>query len=178
LVQNNYIETDTDDVLEEFDERILCLNNLPHLSIDELLGIGYYSLWRMSGNSVRKYTILKNVLPKIIRLMEERCDSLNCTYQTVLFLKKIIETDNNSDLLRPSVLPHSLQLCRKKNPYGLEINTYNRFLGQFTKNDSFEKHTFDLSFRNGLAGFGMALMTELAGDDTWISLFPNDLTHL
>ena len=42
LVQNGFVEADTDDLLEEFDRQIFSLQNLPCLTLDELLGIGYY----------------------------------------------------------------------------------------------------------------------------------------
>jgi hypothetical protein len=52
LVQVGFMKADTDDVLEEFDNRIFSFDRIPNLPIDELLGIGYYALWRMAGNSV------------------------------------------------------------------------------------------------------------------------------
>ena len=30
-------------------------------------------------------------------------------------------------------------------------------------------------FHNGLAGWGMSLLTELDGDGSWFSLFPDDI---
>jgi len=48
---------------------------------------------------------------------------------------------------------------------------YSRLLEQFLKDDSFEKNAFDQGIYNGLAGLGLALLTELEGDDSWTSLF-------
>lgn len=173
LVQNRYFNANTDDILEEYDDHIFSFSSLPHMSIDMLLGIGYYALWRMTGNSARKPEILKNVLPQLISFMERKTQSQNWTYPTVDYLKKIIENDNNINLPDFAIIP--LQLWRKKYPYGLEENTYNRFMEQISEKDFFNHRTFDLGLQNGLAGFGMALMTKFNGNDSWISLLPNDL---
>jgi hypothetical protein len=61
LVQNGYFKADTDIILEEIDDRIFSFDNLPYLSIDDLLGIGYYALWRMAGNSTRKRSIIETI---------------------------------------------------------------------------------------------------------------------
>ena len=68
LVQCDYIQSDTDDVLEEIDARIFDLDKFPCLSMDDLLSMGYYALWRIAGNSVRKQIILETVLPQIVHL--------------------------------------------------------------------------------------------------------------
>ena len=97
LVQNDYFKVDTDFLLEEFDERIFSVENLPYLPIEDLLSIEYYALWRMSGNTARKQTILKTVLPQIVCFIEQKCQNLNNTYPTVGFFKKFISIS----LLKP-----------------------------------------------------------------------------
>ena len=175
LVQSGYIEADTDEILEEFDNRIFSPDRMPRLPIDELLGIGYYGLRRMAGGSVRTDMILKKALPRLVSFMDERCRNHDFEYRTVTFIKDIIEAENLGML---SDIPVSFRPCRNRYPYGLEINTHNQFLEKFSKNDSFDKHTPDLGLHNGLAGFGMALMTEYGCDSSWISLLPKDLNHL
>jgi hypothetical protein len=107
---------------------------------------------------------------------ERKCQNLKISCPTVDYLKKIIETENSTDVKELATIPSSLQLCRKTYPYGIEINTCNRFLELFSSKDGFPGNTIELGLQNGLAGFGMALMTELDGDDSWISLLPNGLT--
>ena len=176
LVQEGFIEADTDEILEDFDERIFSFENMTHLlTIDELLGIGYYALRRMAGHSVRTDMILKKVLPKLVSLSNEMCRNLDFEYRTILFIKDIIETENPDMLSDMSI---SFRPCRNCYPYGLEINIYNRYLEQFSKNVYFEKNTLNLGLQNGLAGFGMALITEYEGDNSWISLFPKDLNYI
>ena len=175
LVQCEYIKADTDDVLEEVDNRLFVLDNLPCLSVDELLGIGYYALWRIIGKSKSKQTIIKTILPPIVWILERKCQNLDFTYPTVGFLKEVVENENKMTLQRFSKIPLSLQLCRKKYPYGLEETNFNRFIKQFSNKEFIIEKPFELGFLNGLAGFGMALMTQLDGDDSWISLLPNDL---
>ena len=171
LVQWGFMEVDTDDMLEEFDKRIFSADNMPDMSVEELSGIAYYSVWRMAGNSAQTHTILKKVLPRLVHFMDERCRNLDVEYRTVTFLKDIVETENLGMLSDMSIV---FRPCRNRYPYGLEINTYNHYLEQFSKNDCFNTKTLDLSLHNGLAGFGMALMTEINVDNAWISLFPKD----
>ena len=54
LVQNGFFNADTDEVLEDFDRRIFFTYHLPYLSENEIVEIGYYAQWRLSGNSVKK----------------------------------------------------------------------------------------------------------------------------
>jgi hypothetical protein len=178
LIQNGYFVADTDDILEEFDKRIFSPFNLPYLSMEELCGVGYYSAWRLSSNSIRKETIMKTVLPDVISFMEERYNSLSITYPTVSVLKNMIASKNRITVQEHFATRDTIQQFYKKHPHGIETDTYNHFLEQFSVNRSFGKITFDLGLKNGLAGFGMSLMTGLDGCNSWISLFPNDLNHL
>ena len=65
LVQNDYFEADTDAILDDFDDRIFNKYNLPSMSLDEIIDILYYANWRLSGNSVRKDMIRRDILTKI-----------------------------------------------------------------------------------------------------------------
>ena len=65
LVQNNFFEADTDEVLEDFDRRIFYTYNLSGLLIEEIMDIGYYATWRLSGNSAKKDSIRQTILPAI-----------------------------------------------------------------------------------------------------------------
>jgi hypothetical protein len=71
LVQNDYIKADTDEILEDFDDQIFFKYNLLHLPIDKIMDIGYYTTWRLSGNSAQKERIRKNILPQIEQVMHE-----------------------------------------------------------------------------------------------------------
>ena len=172
LVQNGFLEADTDELLEEFDDRIFSFGRMTHLSIDELIGIGFYAIWRMAGGSVQADVILKKVLPKLVYFINKRRKNNDFEDRTVAFIKDLIETQNLGML---SDILISIRSCRNRYPYGLEINTYNRYLKQFSKNELSLHNAIDLSLQNGLAGFGMALMTEYDCDDSWISLIPKDL---
>lgn len=54
LVQKNYIKTCTDETLEEFDNRLLSIRNLPHLSFEDIISIAYYAVWRFYGSNSKK----------------------------------------------------------------------------------------------------------------------------
>ena len=178
LVQHNYIEADTDDLLEAFDKKILSLENLPFLSIEELFGIGYYALWRMKTAGTQQYTIIKTIIPALVSAMEERCKNLRSTYSTVKVLKELIESENPSNLKDFVPIPQTLRLCRNSYPYGLDVKTYQKFMDQLSKDDTSKQNMLDLGLQNGLAGFGMSLMTALDSDDSWVYLIPSDLIYL
>ena len=175
LVQYDFFEADTDDILEAFDKQIFAIENLNHLPVDELLGILYYAYWRIAGNSVRKNTIMKKVMPPVVGLLREKARQLKLTIPSLSFFRELIENKTIGTSQDVPVLPLSLQVNRDEYPYGLEANVYNRFIEQIPDEAFFKKNAFDLGLHKGLAGFGMALMTQLDGDDSWISLFPNDL---
>ena len=175
LVQCKYIKADTDEVLEELDKRLFDLDSLSCLTVEEILGIGFYAIWRIAGKSKRKQTIIKTILPPFVWILERKCQNHDFTYPTVGFLKEIVENENKMTVQYFSDIPLSLQISRKEYLYGLKETTFNSFLEQFSSNKYIVKRDFDLGLQNGLAGFGMALMTQLDGDDSWISLLPNDL---
>jgi len=171
LVQNGFVEADTDEILEDIDKHLFSLEKMPYLPLEELLGIGQYALRRMAGDSAHTEMILKKVLPRLVNCINEKCVNPDIEYRTVMFLKDIIETENPGMLSDMSIL---FRPCRNRYPYGFEINTFNRYMEQFSNNDFSDNNMFDLGFQNGLSGFGMALLTELDGDNSWISLLPND----
>jgi len=71
LVQEGFIDADTDEILEEFDHRIFSMCNPPDLSIENVLSTGYYAIWRLSGNSAQKDNILTKILPPIVAIMSD-----------------------------------------------------------------------------------------------------------
>jgi len=171
LTQNGYIEANTDEILEEFDDVIFSLEKIPCLPLDELPGIGHYALWRMAGDSIHTDMILKKVLPRLVSCINEKGRNPDVEYRTAAFLKDITETENPGILSDMSTV---FRPCRNRYPYGFEINTFNRYLEQFSNNDFVDPGMFDSGLQNGLSGFGMALITGLDGDNSWISLLPND----
>ena len=134
LVQNGFIEADTDDILEDFDKRIFFTCNLSRLPIEEIKDVGYYAAWRISGNSKHKDMIRQDV--------QQYTDIPN------LRLKK-----------------HTC-LVEKSFSHCLELIDQNKFWNK------------DFGFQNGLASWGMFLLTELNGDNSWISLLANDFIPL
>ena len=174
LEKKDYIKANTHDVLEEFDNIIFDMDNLLYMQMEDLLSISHYALWRMAGSSFRKQTIMQKVMTDIVIFMERKCQHLDFTYPTISYLKKIIENENGIEFQNISEFPDSLHICRKKYPNGVEESNFNYFMENFSNKEFFGKKTFELGLMNGIAGFGMALMTELDKDDTWISLLPND----
>jgi len=132
LVQNGFFEADTDDILEDIDQRVFFSYQHSSLSINEIRDIGYYAVWRLSGNSSKKELIRQSVFPQID-------------------------------------IP---ELCNMIIPDSFAEKSYNRCLELISKQIFFGN---DMGTENGLAGWGMSLLTELDGDDSWFSLFPNDI---
>ena len=89
LAQNSFFKVDTDDVLEEFDKRIFFTYNLPYLPIDQIMDIGYYVIWRLSGNSSKKDMMQQTILPLIVKIMSE----WNETHPAVSFFKEIFSSE-------------------------------------------------------------------------------------
>ena len=150
LVQNGFFEADTDEILEDFDKRIYYTYNIPYLPVEDMVDIWYYIHWRLSGNSIREDEILQFILPQTEKAMRHH-----------------------------SVDPVTLQFNRKAVPAGFEEKTYARYLEACSAppkagnlNSVFWKK--EPGLQNGLAGWGMSLLNELDGDDSWFALFPND----
>ena len=161
LAQNGFIETNTDDILEDFDKRIFFTYNLPCLPVDQIADIGYYALWRMAGNSVRTDTIIQSVMPQIVHAMEDRQKNKNMTHPIVSFFRDIMMSDNH----HTSIISNWHQVCRTNNPFGRPQG--------YAPTESLS--TFDLGIQNGLAGLGLSLLSDLDGDDSWLALFPEDI---
>ena len=167
LVQSGYFDADTDDLLEEFDERIFSFDKLPFLSFDELSGIAFYAYWRLSGKSAKKDTISKTVLPQVVLLMASKSKNAEAEHPLVSFFSSIISADSTAVF---SGARH--RLYRKNHPFRLESEEpYSRLLEPFSKSDVLIRNTFNLWVENGLAGLGLCLIAELDGDDSWTALF-------
>ena len=144
LVQKGYIDANTDEILEDFDARIFSIQDLPHTPIETMTSIGYYANWRMSGNSRKKDIIRQTILSQVERILHNH-----------------------------SIIPTRHLLYDKNHQDGVRTKTYCHFLELITNNDPFDINRLDLGFENGLAGLGMTLLSELDGDISWTSLFPN-----
>ena len=136
LVQNGFINADTDEILEDFDQRLFFTYSLANLPIDEIIDIGYYAAWRMSGKSEQKDMIRRTVLPQI----ENR-----------------------------SVFP---KLKHKTVPESFKEKTHSHCLELIAENQFWD---MEMGLQNGLAGWGLSLLTEIDGDDSWFSLLPDNL---
>ena len=82
LVQEGYVEADTDDIPEDVDDRLFSCNDLSYLSMEEIFGIGYYAIWRLSGKSVLKATLLDSA----------------ATYGIGTYLKEFAHALENADI--------------------------------------------------------------------------------
>lgn len=146
LVQNGYIEADTDEILEDFDKMIFFKYNLSALSIERIMDIAFYAAWRFSGNSAQKDMIRQNVLPQLEQVMHKY-----------------------------SIIPEWNALLKKSKPDFLSDKTHGN---SFDMNEKNNYGSIEISIHNGLAGWGMSFLTELDGDDSWFSLFPNNFMLL
>lgn len=161
LVQNGFFVADTDDVLEDFDKRIFFTYNLLALFPEELMDIGYYAVWRLSGSSKNKDKI-RTVLSQIVKA----CNKYDVgNYPAISFFGDL---EKDKDLI---ITPAWYQLCKKIMTNSLVERTYLHCRELITKNVFWNT---SVGYQNRLAGWGLNLLTELDGDDSWISLFPND----
>jgi len=140
LVQTGLLESDTDVVLKEFDRRMLFSCNLSLLPIAEIIDVGYYAAWRLSGSSAHKEAIRQTVLPQLTHVM-------------------------NENAIVPAWERAKMSGCWNEKSYSRCLKYM--AAGLFWNND--------LGLQSGLAGWGLSLMTELDGDDSWMSLLPDDL---
>jgi len=175
LAQHEYLKIDTDVILEEFDKRIFFTFNLSYLSIEKIADIGYYALWRIAGNSSLKSTIINSVIPQIVNTMTEWETRQNMTHPMVSLIKDIISSKNRIAQYYRSIILDWHQFCQEYYLDNLDAKPYMQLLEQFTNNDSTMNNNFELGFQNGLVGLGLSLMSELDGDNSWHSLFTNDL---
>ena len=171
LSQNGCLKDDKIDLLKVFDNQIFFTYNLPYLSIDKLVDIGYYTLWRLSGNSAQKETLIKPVMTQIVNIIEEKLSGKNLTHPAVSFFRDTI----SSETTKHTINENWLRLCRKnvmdsQERFGKLTNMEEKIRG---KNADINLNCLDLGVQNGLTGLGLSLLSEIDGDDSWISLFPN-----
>jgi hypothetical protein len=164
LAQNGYLNANTDDMLGEFDKRIFFTYNLSNLQLTYIMDIGYYALWRMAGQSVLKDTIYKSVLPQILHVMMEWKINQSIINSTISFFIDIFSSTIFKD--ERSIISDWHKLCRNNNIINGQLQEYDPTI-------SLSK--FDFGIQNGLSGLGLSLISKLDGDDSWLSLFPNDL---
>ena len=72
LVQKCYVKADTDEILEDFDNRIFSIRNLSQLSMEEVISIRCYAMWRIAGSRSKRNVFLNTLLPLIANVMEEQ----------------------------------------------------------------------------------------------------------
>jgi len=113
LVQNNFFEADTDETLEEFDQRIFFTYHLRFLPVDEIKHIGYYAAWRLSGNSAKKDMILKTILPQIEKVMNDNA---------VVPPRNQLSLKNIPDSMREKTCIHCLDLISKNSFWGKDMS--------------------------------------------------------
>ena len=171
LVQNDYFEADTDDILEDFDNRIFFTYNLSNLPVDQIADIGYYALWRLSGNSALKDATIKNVLSLVIEIIDDWNGKQQMTHPVLSFFS----SENRNILFGNTMRQYWLQLCRQNKPYFLKEEAFTVFSDKITKNDFLNNRFLPLGIKDGLAGWGLSVLTRIDGDDSWLALFPNDL---
>ncbi len=227
LVQNNFFEANTDEILEDFDRWLFFTYQIKYLSIEEIIDIGHYTLWRLSGNSRKKDAIEHNILPQLTNAMEKWCSSRELTHSFVNLYAQFLNAGFKSPIINHRIqqffqsftvnhippneifcwskclpqltsypefgiyqrnieaiiedimstnlsilLPHpnifiGLQMCETKKSDNL-INEY------YKKINIQDTIGSDMSFQNGLAGWGISLLSELDQDNSWISLLPSD----
>ena len=159
LAQNGFLEADTDEILEDFDKKLFYTYNISNLSLDNILDIGYYTLWRMSGNSSQKNMMRHTVLPSILDVMRTQCIS-----KDIVIFEKITNLQDNF------IISEWYKLCLKKIPNGYWEHACSHYLEHIEKG----KNNNHIGLQDGLTGCGISLLTKLDGDDSWISLLPNN----
>ena len=160
LVQNGFVEAATDEILEDFDDRMFSVREMSRLSLEVVESIAYYAKWRMSGNSSKKEFLQQTILPKVENAMQESSKTPACEQ---------MKFDNSPYLKIDTYAPLQKFLSNE--------HDLSNFLYEDTHTES--KHSnlhMPLGIQYGLSGLGLALLTELDRDDSWISLFPNHLT--
>ena len=175
LVRKGYIEADTDEILEDFDERIFSVRNISDLSIEDLAGIAYYAIWRISGGHSKKKSLINDILPPIVKAIDGWRSIHKLRHPVIDSFKDIIETETTGLIHELQfAIPGRHRLIRQNGTYVPGPDTSHRLLEIMSKNDIFTQNNLDLGFRNGLAGIGMTLLSELDNDKefSWTSLLP------
>ena len=163
LTQNGLLEADTDEVLEDFDKRIFFTYNISYLPADVIMDVGYYTIWRMSGNSSQGNKMRRTIVPSIIDAMKKLCMN-----KDIALFEKIFTLPDHS------VMTEWYKLCLKIIPNGYWEQVEDYYSKQITNRDLFDKVNIHLGLQNGLAGCGISLLTRFDRDNSWISLFPNN----
>jgi ketopantoate reductase len=168
LAQNGFLKIDTDDLLDDFDKRIFFTFNLSYLSIDKIADIGYYALWRLSGNSTQNDMIIKSVMPQIVKVMEEWQTRQNVISPAVSFFNDLIMNENYDR----SIISNCIQLYRNNSS---NAKHFMDIFEQFSNHSSSMNTDYDLGIQTGLAGLGLHLISRFDSDDSWLSLLQPDL---
>jgi len=175
LAQNGFFEADIDDILEDYDDLLFSNERQHSLTLEEIMSIGYYSLWRILGNSSKKEDIRRNILPGIVNLMERKCNNFNSISPMVSFLKNILSDEILISSTDPLFISGWKKLCNKIKAKCLNKEISDGLGGQSLNNAFFSNSDLGLGVLNGLSGLGLSLLTELDGDDSWTLLFPDVL---
>jgi len=178
LVQEGYIEADTDELLCDFDNRINSIHNLLQLSFEEILGMAYYIIWRMSGRSSKKDFFLNTQLPSIIAAIQQRLLIHGLKHPAISALQDMIETEKTINIHDLPKIPEWNQVFSRDKPQVSKSDAREHILELVSKNDYFDHNNLNFGIENGLVGLGITLLTEIDNDHSWISLFPNELTPL
>ena len=179
LSQERFIKADTDELLEDFDDRIFSIRNIPHLSAEDIISISYYALWRISGSRSKRKILLTNILPPVVKAMEEWRSNHKLTHSMIDYLKESVEIESGVGLVNdnPMTYPSRLRLiCMNKTDVSTSEQSL-RFPEIMSGNDILSPFNRDLGLRNGLAGMGMTLLAEIDNDGasiTWTSLLQNN----
>lgn len=172
LVKNEYLKDNTDEILEEFDKRLFNNNNFSCLSIDSVIDIGLYACWRFSGNSLKKTWILQNILHPIVNIIYKWNTKPYLIHPNISILNKIfsyVKISNDQDFL---FVPPSRQLLVENSPKHWLLKSTDPLLARITKNNTLDIKKINTGIKDGLTGLGLSMITELYGDDSWVSLFP------
>ena len=117
----------------------------------------------MSGNSSQKEMIRHTILPSILNVMKARCMN-----KEIVIFEKIMTIPDYS------IIPEWHELCLKIIPDGYWEQTDGYYSEQIAKNKFLDKDNLHMGLQNGLAGCGISLLTKLDGDNSWISLLPDN----
>ena len=177
LVQECFIEGDTDEILEDFDNQIFSVRNMSQLSIDELVSIAYYAIWRILGSHSKKKVLINDILPLIVKAMDEWCSNHELTNPVIECFKNIVE-DETTRLIHDLSFENMGwdRLICWDSPYVSVSRPSSRFLEIMSRNenDIFCQNNLDLGLWNGLSGIGMTLISEIDDDAgcSWALLLP------
>lgn len=175
LVQEGFVEANTDDILEEFDDRIFSTSSIPRMSFEEVISVAYYAIWRIHGSHTKKYLLLNTILPQVLNAIKEWCKNCGVSHSVIFHFSETIEMESSISLSDKPFDSHVwFSLFDKYYPNISLTNQYICLLGDMPGNDIFSQTPLNMGLVNGLAGSGMTLLTELNGDFTWTTLLKNN----